>query len=77
MMWSVFDGETYSDYQACQTAVNNGASDVCYGANGSEVLNAIGKTWADNQIGRSIGVLIALAVALRLAAYWIIKRRLQ
>lgn len=76
LMWLAFDGETYSDYQSClEKAANGTGTSGCFGPSGTQILNGLGENWANTDVGRAIGILICMAVILRIFAWAAVARR--
>jgi hypothetical protein len=78
MMYTVFDGQTYPDYDACLVAARNTTSPKpCYGPTGSVILDGLGSTWATTDVGENVGILIAMAIFFRLLTWLLIERRVR
>lgn len=74
MLWSVFDGLEYNDFDACVARSNTTAAGTCYGRTGTEVLNALGD-WGNVVPAYRALVLVAMAVFLRFLLWLVISRR--
>merc|ERR1711871_322589 len=74
LMWCVMEGQTYDGFDECKLGQQQGKMQLCFGTRGVDVLDSIPGLDSDNTVRDDILILLALAAALRIYQFVLLRK---